>query len=70
MRITTRSGKPVATVRTGADGKASKRLKAGSYSASASKAKPGIMPACRPVDFVVKRGHYTRVAISCDTGIR
>jgi hypothetical protein len=70
VRITTRDGKAVATMRTGKDGRASKRLRAGSYRASASNANPGIMPACKPVNFVVRRGRYTRITINCDTGIR
>jgi hypothetical protein len=70
IRIATRGGRTVATLRTGSDGKVSKRLGAGSYRATAGNTNPGVMPACRPVNFTVHKGRYTSVRISCDTGIR
>jgi hypothetical protein len=73
-RVTVRrvsDNRVAARVSTKADGSYSVRLKAGRYSVLAQPASGRSLPSCpRPVRATVRSGRYTRVAISCDSGIR
>jgi hypothetical protein len=60
-----------ARLATKADGSYSVRLKAGRYGVSARPASGRSPPSCPGrVRATVRGGRYTRVAISCDSGIR
>jgi hypothetical protein len=61
----------VARLTTHADGRFGVRLRPARYSLRARPASGGTLPRCpAPVKKTVRRGHYTRVAIDCDSGIR
>ncbi|HTN24790.1 MAG TPA: hypothetical protein VL120_12435 [Solirubrobacteraceae bacterium] len=61
----------VAQPRTRTDGSFRIRLRPGRYSVTARPVAGGPLPRCPPgINATVRAGHYTRVAISCDSGIR
>jgi hypothetical protein len=70
VRVVDARGRTVASGRTSRQGRVTLRLAPGRYRVSAGNARPGVLPACRPVPARVAKGRWTRVAISCDTGIR
>jgi hypothetical protein len=64
-------GHTVRRVDSGDDGRFSTRLRPGRYSVTARPASGGKLPRCDgAVKARVRSGRYTRVAISCDSGIR
>lgn len=61
----------VARVRTGADGRFQIRLRPGRYAVTSRPAAGGPLPRCPPnIHATVHAGRYTRVTITCDSGIR
>jgi hypothetical protein len=61
----------VARMRTRADGRFEIRLRPGRYAVTAQPVSGGPLPRCPPgVHATVHPGRYTRVTISCDSGIR
>jgi hypothetical protein len=53
------------------DGRFSVRLRPGGYGLTARAVSGASLPRCNgPVKATVRAGHYTRVAIDCDSGIR
>jgi hypothetical protein len=61
----------VAQVRTGTDGRFQIRLRPGRYAVAARPVAGGPLPRCPPrTHATVHAGRYTRVAITCDSGIR
>lgn len=61
----------VARLHTGDDGRFRLRLRRGRYGVNARPAAGGLLPSCpKGVRATVRRGHFTRVTIDCDTGIR
>jgi hypothetical protein len=72
VRVTRRSDHHlVAQPRTRSDGSFRIRLRPGRYSVTARPVAAGPLPRCPSgIHATVRTGHYTRVAISCDSGIR
>ena len=61
----------VARLRTHDDGRFRLPMRRGRYGLNARPAAGGSLPSCpRGVKAIVRRGHYARVTIDCDTGIR
>ena len=61
----------VARFRTRDDGRFRVRLRRGRYGLNARPASGGKLPSCpQGVKATVRSGHYARVTIDCDTGIR
>jgi hypothetical protein len=63
-----RTGTRVTTVRSDSHGRFTARLPAGRYRLQASGGRP--YPRCAPVTAQVRRDRFTRVALSCDSGLR
>lgn len=68
--VSRKTHKTVARGRTGSDGKLTIRLRAASYTVYAHPASGATLPRCPSARATVRNGHFTRVAISCDSGIR